>query len=91
MSVRYTLRDLETFQKIMESPGRGVRYSVRQLARASGVSRSQVGHLRSGQRDSLEEDQAVAIAEALGVKVLVLFVPPPSLPQGRTGNETTPT
>lgn len=91
MSVRYTLRDLETFKKIMEHPGRGVRYSVRQLARASGVSRSQVGHLRTGRRTSLDEKQAIAIAEALGVRVLVLFTPPSSLNQGRPDNGISPT
>ena len=78
MSVRYTLRDLETFKKIMESPGRGVPYTVRDLAEASGVSRSQIGRLLTAELDNLDVNDAHAVAEALGVAVLVLFVPPVS-------------
>lgn len=91
MSVRYVLRDLDTFRKIMKSPGRGVPYTVRSLAEASGVSRSQVGHLASGERSSLEVTDAHAVAEALGVAVLVLFMPPSSPDQGRTDSGMTPT
>lgn len=76
MSVRYTLRDLETFKKIMEAPGRGVPYTVRDLAEASGVSRSQIGRLLTGELNHLDVNDAHAIAEALGVAVLVLFAPP---------------
>jgi transcriptional regulator with XRE-family HTH domain len=91
MRVRYVLRDLDTFKKIMKSPGRGVPYTVRTLAEASGVSRSQVGHLVSGERRSLDVNEAHAVAEALGVAVLVLFMPPSSPEQGRTDNADTPT
>lgn len=78
MSVRYALRDLETFKKIMECPGRGVPYTVRDLADASGVSRSQIGRLLTGNLTHLDVNDAHAVAEALGVAVLVLFVPPVS-------------
>ncbi|MGV9888331.1 helix-turn-helix domain-containing protein [Streptomyces sp. NPDC003395] len=76
--MRYTLRDLGTFKKIMEAPGRGVPYSVRDLAEASGVSRSQIGRLLTNELNSLDVVDAHAIAEALGVAVLVLFMPPAS-------------
>jgi transcriptional regulator with XRE-family HTH domain len=76
--VRYRLRDLETFKKIMEAPGRGVPYTVRDLADATGVSRSQIGRLLTGELDNLDVNDAHAIAEALGVAVLVLFMPPTS-------------
>jgi transcriptional regulator with XRE-family HTH domain len=76
--VRYVLRDLETFKKIMEAPGRGVPYTVRDLAEASGVSRSQIGRLLTRDLDNLDVNDAHAIAEALGVAVLVLFMPPAS-------------
>jgi transcriptional regulator with XRE-family HTH domain len=76
--VRYRLRDLETFKKIMEAPGRGVPYTVRDLADATGVSRSQIGRLLTGELDNLDVNDAHAIAEALGVAVLVLFMPPAS-------------
>jgi transcriptional regulator with XRE-family HTH domain len=76
--VRYALRDLETFKKIMECPGRGVPYTVRDLADATGVSRSQIGRLLTGDLNNLDVNDAHAVAEALGVAVLVLFVPPMS-------------
>lgn len=76
--MRYALRDLETFKKIMECPGRGVPYTVRDLADASGVSRSQIGRLLTGNLTHLDVNDAHAVAEALGVAVLVLFVPPVS-------------
>lgn len=78
MSVRYVLRDLETFKKIMECPGRGVPYTVRDLAEASGVSRSQIGRLLTGELDNLDVNDAHSLAEAVGVAVLVLFMPPSS-------------
>lgn len=89
--MRYALRDLATFKKIMESPGRGAPYSVRTLAYAAGVSRSQVGRLISGELNSLDVAEAHAIAEALGVAVLVLFMPPASPKQGHPDSETSPT
>lgn len=78
MNVRYALRDLETFKKIMECPGRGVPYSVRDLADATGVSRSQVGRLLTGELTHLDVNDAHSVSEAFGVAVLVLFVPPAS-------------
>lgn len=76
--MRYTLRDLTTFQKIMKAPGRGVPYTVRELAEASGVARSQIGRLLTGELTHLDVNDAHAVAEALGVAVLVLFMPPVS-------------
>lgn len=78
MNIRYTLRDRKILRWIMDHPGRGAPYSIRTLADASGVSRTQVGHLLSGTRADLEATDAHHITEALGVAVLVLFAPPPS-------------
>jgi transcriptional regulator with XRE-family HTH domain len=89
--VRYALRDLETFKKIMDCPGRGKPYTVRDLAEASGVSRSQIGRLLTGDLDNLDVNDAHAIAEALGVAVLVLFMPPVSPPQGHPDIPASPT
>jgi hypothetical protein len=76
--VRYALRDLEYFKETMEHPGRGVPYSVRTLAEASGVSRSQIGRLVAGDLPDLPVNEAHAVATALGVAVLVIFLPPVS-------------
>lgn len=81
--MRYSLRDPDLLRKIMETPGRGKPYTVRTLAEATGVSRSQVGRLVVGDRPSLEVTEAHAVAEALGVAILVLFAPPASPKQGR--------
>ncbi|WP_435595931.1 helix-turn-helix domain-containing protein [Streptomyces albogriseolus] len=62
----------------MQAPGRGVPYTVRDLASATGVSRSQIGRLLTGELDNLDVNDAHAVAEALGVAVLVLFIPPVS-------------
>jgi DNA-binding XRE family transcriptional regulator len=62
----------------MDHPGRGVPYSVRTLAQAAGVSRSLIGHLLTGERDDCDMKGAHAIAEVVGVAVLVLFAPPAS-------------
>jgi len=78
LNVRYVLRDLDTFRKIMKSPGRGVPYTVRDLADASGISHSQIGRILTGDLDNLDVNDAHAVSEALGVAVLVLFVPPVS-------------
>jgi transcriptional regulator with XRE-family HTH domain len=91
LSVRYCLRDLATFKKIMESPGRGVPYTVRDLAEATGVSRSQIGRLLTRDLTHLDVNDAHAVAEALGVAVLVLFMPPMSPKQGHPDNGNTPT
>lgn len=76
--MRYILRDLDYFKKTMETPGRGVPYTIRDLADASGVSRSQIHRVLSGELDNLDVNDAHAIAESLGVAVLVLFMPPVS-------------
>ncbi|MFF9175913.1 helix-turn-helix domain-containing protein [Streptomyces sp. NPDC014793] len=76
--MRYTLRDLDTFKKIMEAPGRGTPYTVRDLADASGVSRSQIGRLLTRDLTHLDVNDAHSVSEALGVAVLVLFMPPAS-------------
>lgn len=76
--MRYTLRRLGQLKEIMEHPGRGVPYTVRDLADETGVSRSQIGRVLTGELDNLDVNDAHAISEALGVAVLVLFMPPVS-------------
>jgi hypothetical protein len=62
----------------MDHPGRGTPFSIRSLAKESCVNRSTIGHLLTGERDDIEMDDAHAVTEALGVAVLVLFMPPSS-------------
>lgn len=81
MIVRYVLRDLDTFKKIMECPGRGKPFSIRDLALTAQVTKSKIERLGRGELDWLDVNEAHRVAEALGVRVLVLFLPPSSMPQ----------
>lgn len=84
-TIRYTLRDTGLLAKLMEHPGTGVPYTVRTLAAASGCSRGKIERLHCGKQASLPMFEAHAVAEALGVAVLVLFMPPVS-PNGATSS-----
>lgn len=62
----------------MEHPGRGKPFSIRALAAASGVNRNTVEKLAKGTQKSADVNDAHSLVEALGVGVLVLFMPPSS-------------
>lgn len=79
--MRYVLRDVELLEKIMEHPGRGKSYSIRTLATAAQVSKSKIERLARGELDWLDVNEAHRVVEALGVTVLVLFMPPASTDQ----------
>ncbi|MEV8033975.1 helix-turn-helix transcriptional regulator [Streptomyces sp. NPDC086182] len=76
--VRYALRDLDYFKKTMKHPGRGVPFEPEELAKKVGISRSQMYRILAGHVLDLPVNEAHAVAGALGVAVLVLFVPPAS-------------
>ncbi|WP_434744797.1 helix-turn-helix domain-containing protein [Streptomyces sp. A-14] len=68
----------------MAHPGRGEPYSVRSLAEASGVGQGVVEKLLTGRQRTADVDDAIAIAEALGVAINPLFAPPSSPNPKRT-------
>ena len=76
--MRYELRSKQTLRWVMDHPGRGVPFSTRTLAAEIGRHHSLIGHLLTGERRHVEADDAQAIAEAVGVAILVLFAPPAS-------------
>lgn len=78
MRVRYRLRDPDMLRRVMDTPGRGVPYTVRTLAEAAQLKPGLVGHLVSGRNQTCDMEAAHVISEALGVAVLVLFEPPTS-------------
>ncbi|MEV2203695.1 helix-turn-helix transcriptional regulator [Streptomyces fradiae] len=59
----------------MERTGTGQPITVRKLAAAAGVADGTIGGLLSGAQRTVPEDKAKAIAAALGVDLLVLFIP----------------
>lgn len=79
--MRYVLRDVELLKKIMEHPGRGESYSIRDLAAATQVTKSKIERLVRGDLDWLDVNEAHRVVESLGVTVLILFVPPVSTSQ----------
>jgi hypothetical protein len=88
MSVRYTLRDRKIFRWIMDNPGRGKPYSIRNLAEATSVSRTQIGGLLSGSKIDLEMGDAHSVTQVLGVALLVLFAPSASQIQDDASTES---
>ena len=85
--MRYELRSKEVLRWVMDHPGRGVPFSIRTLAAEVGRHHSLIGHLLTGERDDVESDDAQAIAEAVGVALLVLFAPPASPNQNGSAQE----
>jgi transcriptional regulator with XRE-family HTH domain len=75
----------------MLNPGSLVPYSVRSLAEASGVSAGVIDKLLAGRQRTADVDDAIALAEALGVAINPLFAPPSSPDSNRTSRTPTPT
>jgi transcriptional regulator with XRE-family HTH domain len=68
----------------MQYPGRLAPYSIRTLADASGVKRGVIEKLLNGTQRTADIDDAIALAEALGVSINPLFAPPASPDQSRS-------
>lgn len=75
----YRLRSTSLLAQLMEHPGRGNAYSLRELASNVSRGKSWMGKLRHGRVAEMPEHIARQIAETLGVDLLVLFMPCPSM------------
>ncbi|MET9516999.1 helix-turn-helix domain-containing protein [Streptomyces sp. NPDC002994] len=73
--LRYKLVSIGLLETLMKRTGRGDAVSVRQLARRAGVPHGTIGNLLTGEQEGVYSDAAHAIAAALGVDLLVLFIP----------------
>lgn len=71
----YVLVSPDLLVQLMERTGDGRPVTVRELAQAAGCHPSKIGHLRTGERETADEDEAPAIAKRLGVDLLVLWKP----------------
>ncbi len=69
----YVLVSPDLLVQLMKRTGDGREVSVRELAQAAGCHPSKIGHLRTGERETADEDEAPAIAKRLGVDLLVLW------------------
>lgn len=74
----------------MLNPGRCESFSVRTLADASGVSVGVIDKLLAGRQNTADVEDAIALAEALGVAINPLFAPPSSPNLNRTSRTPTP-
>jgi transcriptional regulator with XRE-family HTH domain len=71
----YRLVDKALFRQLMRRTGTGAPVTGRQLARAAGVAHGTVGSLLTGDQESVPEEKAAALAQRLGVDLLVVFEP----------------
>lgn len=70
----YAVHSSDRLKTLMERTGDGEPISSRDLAAKAGVAHGTIGNLMSGAQRIVPEDKAQAIADALGVRLLVLFV-----------------
>ncbi len=71
----YKIVSSDLLRVLMQRTGSGARMSVRELAAAAGVPRGTIGNLLTGEQQAVSASSAHAIAAAIGVDVLVLFIP----------------
>jgi hypothetical protein len=70
------LRSIPFFKHCMAHPGRCEPFSIRTLSQASGVKVGVIEKLLTGRQATADVDDAIALAEALGVAINPLFAPP---------------
>lgn len=71
----YAVHSGDRLKLLMERTGTGEQITSRELATAAGVAHGTIGALMSGTQRTVPEDKAKAITGALGVDLLVLFIP----------------
>lgn len=73
--LRYKLVSIQLLELLMKRTGRGDAVSVRTLADRAGVPHGTIGNLLTGEQEGVLPDAAERIAAALGVDLLVLWIP----------------
>lgn len=71
----YAVDSADRLKILMERTGTGQPITSRGLAAAAGVAHGTIGALMAGTQRTVPEPKAKAIASALGIDLLVLFVP----------------
>ncbi|MFD9781993.1 hypothetical protein ACFWZS_31365 [[Kitasatospora] papulosa] len=67
--------DRDLLARLMKRTGTGAKLTTRDLAKVAELPHGTVGALLSGEQRFLPRDKAQRIATAIGVDLLVLFVP----------------
>jgi transcriptional regulator with XRE-family HTH domain len=71
----YRLVSADLIKTLMQRTGNGAPVTTRQLAQDAGVPHGTVGNLLTGRQETVPEDKATAMAQRLGVDLLVAFEP----------------
>ncbi|MFH9404928.1 MULTISPECIES: helix-turn-helix domain-containing protein [unclassified Streptomyces] len=71
----YAVASSDRLKMLMERTGTGHAITSRGLAEAAGIANGTIGALMSGAQRTVPEAKAKAIAAALGIDLLVLFIP----------------
>nr|BFD90670.1 hypothetical protein KitaXyl93_20300 [Kitasatospora sp. Xyl93] len=75
LTVRFQLRSSELLRTLMQHTGDGTRTTTRELAQVAGVHHSFVGKLLIGAQETATAEVAGAIADRIGVDLLILWAP----------------
>lgn len=70
----YAVASSDRLKLFMERTKTGESISSRELAAQAGVAHGTIGNLMSGAQRIVPEDKAQAISDALGVRLLTLFI-----------------
>lgn len=73
--VMYKLVDRELMRTLMQRTGTGGGVSVRELAADVRLPHGTIGNLLSGYQTTQPYDKALAIAQRIGVDLLILWTP----------------
>jgi transcriptional regulator with XRE-family HTH domain len=71
----YAVASSDLLKLLMKRTGTGEALTSRELAEAVGVANGTIGGLMSGAQRLVSESKAKAIAAAIGVDLLVLWIP----------------
>lgn len=71
----YKLVSSSLFRQLMRRTGNGAPVTLRQLAAAAGIPHGTIGNLLTGQQETVPQSTALALAQRLGVDLLVVFEP----------------
>lgn len=83
---RYEVLDPVKLRECMAEPRRTVPYTVRTLADEVGANRTTIGYILTGERQTVDEKVAKAIAELFGRSLDELFAPV-AFPSGNDDGE----
>lgn len=72
---KYRLVSAELLRMLMRRTGTGAAITGRRLARDVGIAHGIIGELLTGARDTVSATTAQAVAQRIGVDLLILFVP----------------